>query len=400
MNKLWAIFIIVLTTSISYALDDRRMNLLLVGVMVCAPTVFLYSMKLGKRGLWLLFLIITMIFCPLLMHPETMRWSTVFYGILYCLFFMVYEVTLKDSSVTKTDYLRLLKYLLYAYFIVLVIQQFCVLFGLPIFNGSNYVPYEKWKLNSLTSEPSHSAKLMGLLMYCYNVIYFLQKGEKVSFKEAFYENKSVWLAFGWCMITMVSASAILFLLIVLLQFVNKRVLLYVFCFLSLGITIAYHYNFKPIVRVTNIVIASSSLDEHKILEADHSGSLRILPAIQCIKQIDLNTWDGWFGKGVDYMSTIMYKNIIGVPKGYTSGGLFAFAVEYGFLPFIIMAIFSFWVCFDKDNAIISIFFWIMLVLLVGMNGQSTWACIILLYTNKVLKRKDISFMNNIRVHQL
>lgn len=369
------------------------MNLLLVGVMICSQLMFFYPHKIDKKTICLLVFIGLMIFSPLLNHPETMRWSTVLYGTLYCLFFIAYDVVLKNSSIKKTDYLILLKYLIYAYFIILVIQQVCVLIELPIFNVSNYSLSEKWKLNSLTSEPSHSAMFLGILMYCYNVIYLYGKEHKVSFKKKLLENRKVWISFIWCMITMLSASAMLYFLIILSQFINRRTILFVCCFVGISWGVAYHYNFKPVVRTTNIVIAVSSFDENKIMTTDLSASLRFIPTILCIKQMDLRTIDGWFGHGVDYGKIFIHKGLIGVEDGYTGGGMLLFGIEYGFLPFIVIIVFSFIICFDKNNFFTSLLFWILFVLLGGTNNQSTWICIILLYTNKTLvKRVQIGYV--------
>ena len=79
----------------------------------------------------------------------TMRWSTVLYSCMFCVYFMAFARVLYSNGYDFSDFSKLLKGLIYAYCIVLIIQQFCVLTNLPIFNLSNYDIREPWKLNSL-----------------------------------------------------------------------------------------------------------------------------------------------------------------------------------------------------------------------------------------------------------
>ena len=139
-------------------------------------------------------------------------------------------------------------------------------------------------------------------------------------------------------------------------------------------------------RFVKFSSAALTFDIYKMCQADLSAALRIVPSILCIQQIDLSTVDGWFGHGVDYVSTFMSKYIRGVEIGYTGGGLFLTAVEYGFLVFVVLAIVTFKLCYDKNNKIPTILFWVFSVLFVGVNSQITWATITMLYMVKRSKQ--------------
>ena len=125
------------------------------------------------------------------------------------------------SNISQSDIMKLLKCLLFAYAIVLIIQQLCVLLGLPIFNVSNYNIKEPWKLNSLMSEPEHSGRMVGLLMYSYLTIKSIKSGDE-SLVESWKSEKLLWCAFIWCMLTSLSAGAYLFLFIVLTRFMTSK----------------------------------------------------------------------------------------------------------------------------------------------------------------------------------
>ena len=115
-----------------------------------------------------------------------MRWSTVLYSCMFCLYFISLSHLFSFSNISQSGILKLLKYILIAYAIVLFIQQICVLLGIPIINLSNYDIRQPWKLNSLMSEPEHSGRMVALLMYSYLSIKSANNG-----KENFIESWTV-----------------------------------------------------------------------------------------------------------------------------------------------------------------------------------------------------------------
>ncbi|MCQ4775834.1 hypothetical protein NE634_19540, partial [Lacrimispora saccharolytica] len=72
------------------------------------------------------------------------------------------------------------------------------------------------------SEPEHSGRMVALLMYSFLTMKEIEKGAALSFKESWNEDKILWCAFLWVMLTMVSAGAYLFLLVVLSKLLNRK----------------------------------------------------------------------------------------------------------------------------------------------------------------------------------
>lgn len=246
-------YLIVLSISPAFALGEGARNLLLIAFMGVAPVLLVIYPVWSRLDALLLLLSITTIIFPLLGHPETMRWSTVLYS---CMFFMCFMITTRLLVVSNIDigrYSNLIKGLIFAYFGVLLIQQCCVLLGLPIFNVSNYDVTQPWKLNSLMSEPEHSGRVMALLMFSYLTMQDCIKGRKMTFKESWRRDKPIWLAFLWSMLTMVSAGAYLFLFIVILRYLDRRRLLPIICCIIVLVILGVLLDIKPIVRVYNIV---------------------------------------------------------------------------------------------------------------------------------------------------
>ena len=54
-----------------------------------------------------------------------------------------------------TSYIEVVRALMLLFFGVFLIQQSCVLLGLPVFLAGNYNPDTPWKLSSIAAEPSH-----------------------------------------------------------------------------------------------------------------------------------------------------------------------------------------------------------------------------------------------------
>ena len=388
MQLIVKILLILISVSPAFALGEGNRNLLLIATMCFSPLFLLYRYKvISKIDAPLLLLCFCLVLFPLAAHPETMRWSTVLYSCLFCLFFMTYAHVLLNSRLPVIEYVDLLKGLLFAFCIVLVLQQICVFLQLPVINLSNYDPETPWKLNSLSSEPSHSARFVAILMYSFLWMQDLIYSKRAGFWESFKNNKKVWFAFFWVMLTSVSGTAIILLVVIFLRYINKQHIIRVVFIVIMALFVLKYVEYEPVDRVYRFSQAVITLDQNAMVEADHSASLRLLPFMVCLEQLDLSTVDGWFGHGIDYVSEMMYREIPGIKEGYASGGYMLIALEYGFIPFLIITCFTFKICYEKEDKLQSILLWLICCFLLGINIQIAWAFIFFSYTNKFYKRK-------------
>ena len=388
LPSLFFLIIILISLAIAPAivLGEGNRNLFLIGVMFISPIIILTSKRFKRSNVWLLLFMASIVLIPLVHQPASMRWSTVMYSVMFGLTFIAYVQLLYKKSFTVENYQKLLKYLIYAYFIVLLIQQFCVLTGLPIFNLSNYNLSEPWKLNSLAPEPSQSARIVALLMYCYITIKELIVKRKYNFRLDIKDDKWIWFSFLWTMLTMGSGTAFLFIIIVLLKFIRfKSLIPLIIIFAGIGLFVNM-MGIDSSERTFKVFIATLTLDVDTIVRADHSASLRIIPMILIAKTMDLTTINGWFGHGIDYTIIFLSGKIPGVNEGFSGGGLLQFLLEYGLISFMLFVIFSFANSVKKGDYL-SIVFWFMLVFLNGVNSQIVWLTIILLFTNKYFDKK-------------
>lgn len=391
-----SVIIISLAVSPAFALGTDQKNMLLIGVMAFSPLlIFLFENfknKFDRKDMFLILFLSSLILFQYLVNPEKIRWSTIIYTMMFGFTFIAYKQLLNRNYFTIKDYQNLLKYLIIAYAIVLLIQQFCVLTGLPIFNVSNYHPTDKWKLNTLTSEPSHSARVVGLLMYCYISVIELVMKRKYNFRLDFKNDKWVWMSFIWTMVSMGSGTAFLFIPLILLKFVRFKNIIPILILFSSIYFVTDIFGITSFDRAYKTVLATLTLNPSVIIEADHSAAFRIVPMIILAQRIGLSTLNDWFGFGIDYVSSFLSSEVPGLPEGWTGGGLFQLWVDFGFISFLLFLIFNFFEVLKKGDYL-SYIFWFMLVFIQGINNQIVWLCIVLLFTNiyfqKISKRRNI-----------
>lgn len=379
------IILISFAVSPAFAFSEDNRNILLIGVMLFSPLIILFYRKFDKNDFILVLFIASILLFPFLLYYDGTRWSTVLYSVMFCLTFIAFKQLLRRSYFTIVDYEKLLKYLLYAYFIVLIIQQLAVLTGLPILNVRFYNPTEPWKLNSLGAEPSWSGRTIGLLMYCYLTIKELMIGRKYNFRINFRSDKWLWIGFFYSMLTLGSATALLFIFLVLSKFVRFRSIIQLTGLVIFSSILLNVFEISSAQRVIKVVTATITLNEEAIVEADHSASFRIVPTIVLAKKLNLSTIEGWFGYGVDYISKNIDLEIPG-SANMSAGGLFTLFIEYGFISFILFTVFSLFTTINNKEVFQTGLFWFFMIFLYGLNVQIPWIAMMLLYANKYFQK--------------
>ena len=90
-KRIFYLGICVLMISLSFFLGDGNRNLLLIAVMGTSPLLLILTPIITRTDVKIYAIIILTILCPLLNHPETMRWSTVLYSCMFCLFYIAFS---------------------------------------------------------------------------------------------------------------------------------------------------------------------------------------------------------------------------------------------------------------------------------------------------------------------
>lgn len=384
-NKLVNIFIVLLAISPAFALGDGNKNLLLIGAMCLSPYFLIkYPIILPRIDIPLISICLMMILFPMAFHPETIRWSTILYSILFCMFFMSFARVLSFSNYRADDLAQLIKWLLYAYCITLMIQQFCVLTGLPIFNLANYNPREQWKLNSLMAEPSHTARVQTLLVFFYISIQMYITGVSNVKELLSHENKKVIAAFLYPIFTMGSGTGFFFLFILCLRFIPKKQVTSLFIAgLLLILTIAYIISTNDTAkRAANFVAAIVNFDEKRLIREDLSAAIRIVPTLHGAKEVTIFTKDGLFGKGID-----ADVGLTPLPSVDCGAGSFSIWYNLGFLTATVFWCFTLFICFLRKDMLMGFLFWLLLCFFYGgLNIQMIWFTLALFLSYKYVTK--------------
>lgn len=379
-------YFIITTLSISPAfatdLIDNR-NYLLIGSMFLGPLIIIFSNRIIKKiDIPITLLIIAIFLTQLVFHFQTIRFSSILFSCMYLVYFSATVRVFNQSKITADNFIKILRLLIIAYTIILLIQQFCVLTGLPVLNKLNISSDNPWKLNSLSAEPSHTSRYVGLLMYTLLIEFDYKIGYKAPFSLGFHQNKWTWICFLWIMLTIQSGTAFLILVLILSRYINRRSFIVATVLLSLIFTVGIYGGFKPIKRSVTFVASVFTGNPKEMINADPSASVRVVPAILCIDKINPFSINGWVGEGSGSISTWMSKEFPGVKKGWTGGATAGYTLEYGLLVGLLLLTFTFKWCYDPNHKLESIGFWIICLVLEGINMQMAWLCVTLLYLAK------------------
>ncbi len=368
----------------AFALGEGNRNILLIVVMAISPILLILYPRITPRVDFPLFLMLSMMIgFPMLLHPGTLRWSTLLYSCMFCLYFMGYCRLLHAVPYSKENFKKFLRFLIFAFCIVLILQQFCVLTGLPIFNKSNYDPATPWKLNSLTAEPSHSARIIPVIMYIY-VLLTIKKGE--SLKNAIKKDRYIWIAFFWPILTMGSSTAFVFLFLIVIKFFDKSKL---FNPLFIGAAVAVITVLLVVsdafVRMWEFAKVAYTLDEDLLFSTDSSAAFRILPSVLGYRFIGISSINDWFGYGVD-ADTVLIAPLPSVEFG--GAGAFTMWVNYGLITCITYWITTFKLYHIKGEFVTALIWLLCAFHYGGINSQIVWLPMFLIYTYKYVNRKS------------
>lgn len=332
LTKFSTVFIILFATY--YIPIDTRASigipkLILMGSMIF---VFLtYSLKLSKAlVIGLLYLIWQFISASF--HPESLRWSTLLLSTaLVFTYIGFYNLVVVEKVFTINYFIKICKWIMMAYFIVCIIQQFLIVLGITYFPIVNmtYALDRGIGCYSLAREPSTFGRFMLVFYYAYIKCCEYKRGEgPFTLNELFSgEHKWVTIRFLWMMLTMGSGTAFVCLILFSLYFVRRHNWYYVVPTLAICYTLIQASGIEALDRATSAIEATSTLDSQTVRETDSSAAARIAPVLNSLNA-DFTKFDTWFGKGID----------AGHRTPFDEMTMFE---DYGFIHYLIAMFFNF-----------------------------------------------------------
>lgn len=315
----------VMLTQFVY-LEGYTISPVKVSLMALMPLIFLIKVPYVSKALILGIIYLVTITFSGLFHPESFRFSTIGYLGMFVITFITLYNLIYSGAFTLTYFIKFLRWLILAYSICLIFQQLFVLAGIhfmPIINLNNQFFLSIYKLPSLSLEPSHSARILGVLMYAYMKCNGFLQGSSFKFYQLFkQEHRRITFAFLWPMLTMGSGTAFIVLGVLSLYFINWRNALIIVPILAGLIYIGSSIGIEQFNRAYDTAQATLSLDRKTVAETDGSAAYRIAPILNTINNLDLNKKEHWFGYGIDSGNANKSERMI------------AEITDYGFLAYL------------------------------------------------------------------
>lgn len=351
--RLLAVGLVLLCINPGITQGHDAMNVLLNAALCLSPLVLLFRRArvfIPKIDIPLLVMMASVILMPVFFHQETVRWSTMLFSCAYGVFFMMIARLTRMSlfqSRSKGDtsfprYLNfpknntknnplciLIEWIVYAFAIVLLIQQFCVLIGIPVLLKSE-VYDNPWKLNSLTSEPSHTTLVLSILMFFFSLVQTTVRSG-YSLWNCFKEFPALWISYLYVISTTDNATALVMCPISLLPFIRRNN--WIGVILIAGIILGIFMSIPAgghAGRIQRILSGLTTFNDSTIVSADESIAARIVPTLRGASTLFPPDVETITGHGVDADHTDM-DPVPGMRNGLGHAGIFSMLHNYGLL---------------------------------------------------------------------
>lgn len=376
-------YIIISFTCILYLfVNEKSQYIPMLGVMYAAP--FLYAISLFDKnqthGLKMIWALIGFMCLSALYNMQNFRTSTFLYSLMFIFTFLLYTRILKPTEDLFYKLVKLIRWIVFLYSIVLILQQVSVLIGLEmVFNRCWIFPENRFKLNSLAIEPSNIGVILPLLMFTYIKLQEMMLHKKYDFKEIKYDWK-IWISYSYTMLTCGSMSSVLAYAIMLLYFASLRNIFRVGIFAILTLVAVAYFDASIIERIKSLFDVTTTLDVTNIHEVDSSSSARVSPFIIYFSEFDPLNMHTWFGYGCDYGYTHLTLMLLGyLPEGNQGiGGFINYIYDYGMIAGILVLILI--MELTKKTGFFFLFLFLTLVTVIPFNHYIFWLYFILLYT--------------------
>jgi hypothetical protein len=373
--------------------EGRNFFLLGVSVVLCLFLVFINYRHLPNVFQNLVLILLFYMTISFLINRESASVTSFLYSVFYLISFLFlggFCVKFLDQE----DLVKIISFILIAYFIVTIIGQLYVFLGFFHAYGEGVNLHSNFgtafsrdnnaiRFYSLSTEPSYSSIVVVCLYYVY-----LQVGQRIGHGR----NKMLISIIVFYMILVFNSGyGFLLLAILLWTLLSKQkphwaVFGFVTLVLLFGILLFVDIDINALNRIKGILTNFNFSDWTSIKSIDYSASFRVLPFYYFIKTSDLTSINFYLGYGAGTSDTILNPYLF--PNAteaviFHGGFLPGFLIDYGFLGFIVFA-----VAFLKETqALFSFGIIIMLFTLTNanFNTQLFWLVITFLYMERKIK---------------
>lgn len=372
------IYLVVMCTQI-LIIEGFGVSPLEVFLMGLAPLIFVIKVPYLTKTFWIgICYMLTVLACA--MMQSYVRFSTIGYLFLFVTTFIVYCNLIYDNAFSYDEYRLLLKNFIKVFFYCAILQQVFSSIGLrnvPLLNmvGQHYLSFTHF--NTLTFEPSSSARILAFLFLGFLRMEEVQLGHKPSIRYLWDNHKEILLMFLYVMLFMGSATAMIAIVCLLFYFLEKKYIFFVLTLLIAGYCIIGNIDYLPAKRMVNAINATITLDVDELTITDNSAAVRINPLINTLTKTDITSAETWFGKGT--VSVNERNNWYSTIKTAKMGNI----DQYGLLSFLIGIILIYTCCIPKLFSVETLLCFVLVGMTVN-NFSYTWGCYYILATTKYL----------------
>lgn len=306
-NQRFVILLIVIMSTQFVAIEGFVTSPIKVSVMIFCIFFFFWKVPFISKAVWCSIFYWSICLCIALLH-DYFRFTTIAYLGMFLMAYIVYYHLIYMDTFSLCQFKKILSYIIYAYCIVLILQQISIIIGirnLGILNlANNYLlsinnSYYDWnRLPILTCEPSHSAKIITTIMFGYIRCLEIEKGTKISLAELFNKkNKWVSICFLWMIFMMGSGTGWVGFGILCLYFIQWRTFLYTIPIFISFFFILQHSGNEQFERAIKTTEATMTGNIQTINQADGSSSTRVVPILNTFVYSDLTNTETWIGNG-------------------------------------------------------------------------------------------------------
>ena len=137
---------------------------------------------------------------------------------------------------------------------------------------------------SLSLEPSHFARIMGVLYYAYLKCNEYKQGRAVNVQQIFNsEHRYVTIAYLWAMLTMASGTAFICLGVISLYFMRGAYFVFTIPIVFAVYYALSYYEVKDFERASSVAEATLTGEIQEVREADGSAASRVAPLLYALK---------------------------------------------------------------------------------------------------------------------
>ena len=377
-----AAFLLVLFCIQYIPLESRDgVSYLKLLVSMLCPFVIILKSPWMSKPLLLFFAYYSLVLIAAVSHPATLRWSTVLFALSFMLIYIAYyNLTVINKVFTKEFFVRLIRGLIAAYAIFLVLQQCLLLVGIKVFALFNLVQDLGRGIagNALSYEPSSAAVILSFSFLSLLRMYEMEENGKLSLTQLWIKDKWIVIVFVYTMLGLVSGTAMVGLPLIALYFVSQRQYLVAIPIAILILLLFFNIDYLPLERARNSLMAFITLDKQAVMNADGSAAARIIPVVNTLTKLDLSSWEGWLGHGVDYgLSKWIFSDRVML------GGI----ADYGFLSFIVMQI-AVYTCMIRKFFSLETLLWMFLGMMTLGNVPINWGAMMLFTTVRYFQTNE------------